>query len=273
MTFFIPRKKEIWQRNPSTLQEIDWSNTFSDGLVSSFDYIDIKDGVDGQEATLFDTANNDSAQLNITGGWGAVGTNADRLDVDSQAIYDAVDGNSWTWAIRFKLNGLSNDCVLAGMGSPKLGTMSFGPMLDTGGEFRFTTKAVAGWYTALLKGSTPRDLGVWCDATIIYDGANLTLVYNGTPETPVPFPASNFPAAGGTAFSIGNGRRFSGSEDYFTENNAQDYFRFYSRNLSVEEVVDLQVNPYQILKPRQKYWLLDIAAGSAPIMASALRGA
>ena len=261
MAIFVPARKDTGRNKPDFLRDINWGHPLSDGLIASMDYLSLNESVTGDQAALYSTANISDQGLNITGVWGEAASTADRLEIDNAGIVSAIDNDEWTVFFKVRLDDLTSNCILAGMGAPQDGSLCFGPNLKNTGELKFATNDGA-WLEILLASSITRNTADFISIAIRYDGTNMRPVINGSVGSDVAFASASIPAAGGTLFQIGSGQRSSASYSYYSEDHTQEYFRFYNRALSDEEIVSLQDAPYQILKQGHKYWLMPEAVTS-----------
>ncbi|MEZ0147941.1 MAG: hypothetical protein AB9Q19_01275 [Candidatus Reddybacter sp.] len=253
MPVFIPRKREYWQRKPSGLVEIDWNHTLAPAA-----FIFAK----GKEFYFFDRASaNSSAGASDGEEVGEEFFKTPEVGTASLIPAQAIPQiDAKTVAMRFySVNPPSSALYFGGFTGP-----AYDPLvvrsrsgrylywLPASGYDSYTTLGAPGTAAnpALIAQTRPNST----DHVLWNDGAQVKTDTTGVADTtPV------------TGFYLSD----------IASNSLVFDFAFVSETeFDGAMLAELKAAPYQILKPRRSYWVMPTAAGgSAPIMASALRGA
>ena len=237
--------------------EINWSHKHAQGLVSAHVLQSEIDLVDGAEGALYSTAKISKEGLDLTVGQNVTSANGDRAEVANQAIYDAIDNDSWTFITRLRPDALNYTVVIATMGRPSGNAMCYYFFLTQGGDLKFATMDGA-WHSFVLQTGVTVNTSTFVDVAMRYDGTNLTATVDGVDSTPVGFLSSYFPTAGDTPFILGSAHASGASDNLWTESLTIEYAYFYDYVMDYADIADLQSGPYQMMD-RFDDWLMVVA--------------
>ena len=260
MAILIPRKQEFWQRQPGAIREIDYSRELARGLTTLI--TGVGDGRLYDIAHGSDFASNTATVRNGTDGIGAEYASqytkfqnhddysitgamsiAAIIDIDTLTNYSGIAACQTTTQIGgFELR--------AGNGQTDSKVMIH--RANAGGfrQHRPTTNAlIAGDKNAYIGISAADGLLETVPAMYV-KGVKQTLSVggNGTGQATL--------ATG----ELNVGQRYDGVTRL---DGAVYYLAFWDVELSEEEHAELRQNPYQLLKKRQKYWVLPTAGATA----------
>ena len=244
MAILIPRKKEFWQKAPVN-PEVDWNKDLAKGLSCLFIQEDPhpRNIVDSEDATIYGVY-----RLSAE-------THGDRLMADfasaAQRIeLPAIECSSSEATIFTTINPwiLNTDH-----------NISFKLLAQNTYLSIYQGKVFAKWRTANHFGLTTHSAGESKQIAATLSGGISTLYSGGI------FDSTNSDSAtlsASSAVRLGKfGTIWNSSLDF---RGAMGVTGFYSRALSDEEIAEVDHNPYQILKPRRKYWALPVAGVQAP---------
>ena len=268
MAILIPRKKDYWQRKPSVGQEVDWGNSLTDGLIGYW----LNDG--SHQSNI---VTSDAVTLNGTATYGESGG-------ESVALFDASTGCYIESPKIASLDGSNGMTVLTtaklGVRDVYSGIMTQFTSSQNGWSLQMNNAAntlliaVRNGSDAHYSGGSPtlsttdyKTLGFIYDGTGATDRDKVRPFLDGKEVTDMPIAAAGFPTALGT-----------NTADIRFGNTAIDTGLFYGGEIGVsalwgqavqaEDYTALQENPYQILKPRRKYWVLPTAAAPTGFQAA-----
>ena len=254
MAFFIPRWEKYTEACAPENPEIDWGNEINDELKSF--YIFRKD---------------------------LYGTNLATGEIDQ--VTEVGTGINWADDGSYvETKNSASNYISMPHGISTVGGFS---------GFVAENKIAGSVAWSLLRTSTSQWTGIYSDGAALkttsgnsFDGVAALAGTGDIPSYAYSYEPGDLRAVSGgglaiddsfTAFPSTQYKVFLGLSARSTKDNpSQTRFRhlgFYDRVLDDEVKLELHMNPYQGLKERRGYWPVAKAAGSAPIMASALRGA
>ena len=251
MAFVIPRKREYWGRDiQNRPYEINWSNPHSKGLAvavvagreiaAGFDWTADTTSIDGIDLKALDNTVNAYIQEPLLKTANGSGTGDFSLFINARLT--AADGTV------SNLVGNKNDAA----GSP-FSQGFIGAHMNSGGGYSVDE---IGFFT-FSGGTSSTTIASAVDTTIYQDicstraGSLMSLYVDDQTSTASP-----------TVRNItGSDPRFiMGHSGKATNEDAGDFLSpislAWDRALSQDEYNDLRVNPYQVLKPQRKYWVL-----------------
>lgn len=265
MAILIPRKKEYWQRKPSYEGEIDWANSLSDKLVgywllnnSTYNLANMEEA---SEVNAPGWINNENgAGLRFTDGVN------DYLDAGDKSDYGCTNAVTIISQARFSVLGDSRTVLAKGVGGSS--THAYDLKYHTGALALRASLRTSSAQTNIDGATTPTigqtyTVGMgWDDvddnAFIYLDGAQ-----DGSGTFAGPIQTNTAPVI------IGSVPGWSGAGEM-----AGDiwYSALWNRRLDADEHKSINEAPYQILKPRRKFWVVPAAGGITGNAAHSLGG-